>query len=55
MENTITVAELARQMQVLIDLGMADHSVIFFTPDEIAEHIERGVWDVWPDGTVALG
>lgn len=55
MENTITVAELARQMQVLIDLGMGDQPVIFFTPDEIAEHIERGVWDVWPDGTVALG
>lgn len=55
MKNTITVAELARQMQALIDLGMADHPVVFFTPDEMTEDIERGVWDVWPDGTITLG
>lgn len=55
MKNTITVAELARQLQKAIELGYADAPVVYFSNDEMIEEIGQGIWDVWPDGTIALG
>lgn len=55
MNNTITVAELARQMQVLMEKGLGDHPVIFLSDDEWPEDIEYGALEIRSDGAVALG
>lgn len=55
MNNTITVAELARQLQKAIELGYGDAPVVYFSENEMTEDISQGIWDVWPEGIIALG
>jgi hypothetical protein len=56
--RNLTVKDLAKQLQMMVENGYGDSPIVYLDTDDISHKFDTGVHDIWRNGentTVVLG